>query len=417
MPIVQTREVQEGEEFLSDIRSSGRRLSPLPLSALEKRWKQVRDAMDEHGLDVLLVQSNNDFMGGYAKFFTDIPATFGYPVTVVFPKDDDMTVVVQGPFDSDRTISSDDRERPGTKRLLGAPYFSSAPYSMVYEAELVWTALNKYSNARIGIVSPSTMSAMLIDAVRRALPSGTELQDVTDVIDEIKAVKSEEEIVLIRETASLQDAALQAAFAAIRPGMHEYEITAIAHYECARRGSEQGLFLACSYQPGSPVRQSHMHLQARRIEKGDMFTLLVETNGPGGIYAEVGRCGYVGKVPSQVAEEHEIALAVRTYALDLVAEGLTCREIWDAYNDRLRELGRPSEQRLFFHGQGYDLVERPLIRRDEPMRLKPNMNLACHPNYIHNGMFMTICDNYLVDADLRLDRLHSIPEIVFECGE
>jgi len=33
------------------------------------------------------MQSNNDWMGGYVKWFTDVPATNGYPVTVIFPKD------------------------------------------------------------------------------------------------------------------------------------------------------------------------------------------------------------------------------------------------------------------------------------------------------------------------------------------
>ena len=37
-------------------------------------------------------------MGGYVKYFTDLPATNGYPMTVVFPQDDDMTMINQGAF-------------------------------------------------------------------------------------------------------------------------------------------------------------------------------------------------------------------------------------------------------------------------------------------------------------------------------
>ena len=44
------------------------------------------------------MQNNNDHMGGYVRWFTDMPATNGYPNTVVFPRDDEMTVVCQGPF-------------------------------------------------------------------------------------------------------------------------------------------------------------------------------------------------------------------------------------------------------------------------------------------------------------------------------
>ena len=70
---------------------------------LERRWSAVRAAMGERGIDVLFMQNNNDFMGGNVRYFTDIPAVNGYPIIVVFPKDDDMTVITMGPFGVDRT--------------------------------------------------------------------------------------------------------------------------------------------------------------------------------------------------------------------------------------------------------------------------------------------------------------------------
>jgi len=36
----------------------------------------------------------------------------------------------------------------------------------------------------------------------------------------------------------------------------------------------------------------------------------------------------------------------------------------------MRSRGLPAELRLYAHGQGYDLVERPLIRADETMNLR-----------------------------------------------
>ena len=51
--------------------------------------------MAREKIDVLLMQNNNDHMGGYVRYFTDMPATNGYPNTVVFPRDDEMTVVCQ----------------------------------------------------------------------------------------------------------------------------------------------------------------------------------------------------------------------------------------------------------------------------------------------------------------------------------
>src|SRR3990167_8150281 len=70
--------------------------TPISTAELERRWAAVRAAMEERHIDVLLMQNNNDHMGGYVKYFTDLPAMFGYPVTVMFPRDDLMSVISQG---------------------------------------------------------------------------------------------------------------------------------------------------------------------------------------------------------------------------------------------------------------------------------------------------------------------------------
>ncbi|MFZ0989054.1 MAG: hypothetical protein WAN27_15135, partial [Xanthobacteraceae bacterium] len=77
---------------------SERLQTPISTAELQRRWAAVRGAMEREQIDVLLMQNNNDHMGGYVKYFTDLPATNGYPLTVVFPRDDLMTLVSQGPF-------------------------------------------------------------------------------------------------------------------------------------------------------------------------------------------------------------------------------------------------------------------------------------------------------------------------------
>jgi len=68
---------------------------PIQISTqeLERRWTAVRSAMKDAGIDVLIMQNTNQFLGGYVKWFTDVPAFNGYPTTVMFPADDEMTVI------------------------------------------------------------------------------------------------------------------------------------------------------------------------------------------------------------------------------------------------------------------------------------------------------------------------------------
>src|SRR6267143_636312 len=115
---------------------------PISTAELERRWGAVRAAMAEHKIDALIMQSNNDWMGGYVKYFTDVPATNGYPVTVVFPKDERMTVIAQGPMGVVREFPPPgDPLRRGTTRFMGMPSYASCPYTAEYDAQLAEQAL------------------------------------------------------------------------------------------------------------------------------------------------------------------------------------------------------------------------------------------------------------------------------------
>jgi hypothetical protein len=93
--------------------------NPISTAELERRWAAVRTAMERDRIDVLMMQNNNDHMGGYVRYFTDMPATNGYPNTVLFPRDDEMTVVCQGPFGGSEPTAMGDQKKgdlPGSVR-------------------------------------------------------------------------------------------------------------------------------------------------------------------------------------------------------------------------------------------------------------------------------------------------------------
>ncbi len=390
--------------------------TPISTGELERRWGAVRAAMAEQRIDVLLLQNNNDFMGGYVKYFTDLPATNGYPVTVTFPRDEAMTVIAQGSFGTDRRLAPEG-EGPyrGVKRLLAVPSYASAHYTLGYEAELAETALEPYRGATIGLVGLGTLPVSLIDHLRRRFPTAKFL-DATELVDRIKCIKSAEEMALIRRTAALQDKALEAALWAVAPGKRDVEIAAVAEQVVLEGGGEQALLLSCSFTPGQPAPHANRHLQNRRMQAGDMYTLLVESNGPGGFYTETSRMIVLGKATQEMKDEFAFLLEARQFTLKQLKPGASCREIWDSYNQFMRQNGRPEEQRLYCHGQGYDMVERPLVRRDEPMRIAKDMNIVCHPTYLTPRLFATICDNYLIGADGVAEHIHGLPERLYELG-
>ena len=58
------------------------------------------------------------------------------------------------------------------------------------------------------------------------------------------------------------------------------------------------------------------------------------------------------------------------------------------------------------------MIERPVIRREEPLPISANMNIACHPSYNLDDLLVWVCSNYLVKED-GVEPLHKFPtEIV-----
>jgi len=398
---------------LSDI--SERLNHPLPTRELERRWALIRSAMEERGIDVLLAQANNDFMGGYVKYLTDLPATNGYAMTVIFPRDQPMTVIGQGAFGLDQGMPPEgDGVRRGVGRLMGTPSYASAHYSSGYDADLAAKALALYRSATIGLLGTAAISYALIDSLKSRELSTVKFLDASDLVDPIKAVKSADELAFVRQTAAAQDAAMSAVLAAIKPGMRELEVAAIAEHAGHEMGSEQGLFLAYSSPAGRPGQIVNRHLQGRVLRKGDQFSLLVENNGPGGFYCELGRTAVLGRATDEMQEQQAFVLEAQRFCLDLLRPGADPATIWHEYNRFMRENGRPEEKRIHFHGQGYDMVERPLIRFDESMPVGTNMYFALHPAFSTQRTYSWACDNFLLNSAGQVERLHLTPQIIFE---
>jgi Xaa-Pro aminopeptidase len=373
-------------------------------SERDRRWVAVRAAMREQGIDALVMQHNNPATG-YLRYFTDLVAG-GNPTSVVFPLEDELTVVRHGELGGAGAL-------PGVGPVRTTAHFNGAAFTGDYDAKLVAEALAPHAAGTIGLLGLTEMSHAFGCALARALPHAR-LVDATDLVDAIKVVKSEEERRAIHATAVLQDGAMEAALLAIRPGVRERDVAAAAVRWSMEQGSDHGTYMVGSGPPGRPAPPHPPAAQQRVIERGDVVTLLIENAGPEGYYAELGRTAVVGRAPAELVDELQFAMAAQRATLERLVPGTPCADVWEAHNAFMRQHGRPEEARIHCHGQGYDLVERPLARFDEPMAVAEGMCMACHPAYAARGIWSWVCDNVIVGADGPGPRLHRTPQRIFE---
>ena len=380
-------------------------------SELERRWKAVRQAMAEKKLDFLLVQNSTDYLGGYVKWFTDMPALHNYPVTVIFPREDEMTTIWSGPGPPAEPNPPKWSLR-GVKKRISVPIIPSLDYSSIFDAQKAVEELSPYKNCRIGLVGMGFISAAFYKYITEHL-TGVAFEDATDLVDAIKVIKSDEEIHYIRETCEMQDAAFEHALTRIQPGRRDYQVYADVRQKCMEMGSEQQLVMVGSAPAGKTGVMYYEHFGNRVIEEGDTFTILIESNGPSGFYGHVARIICLGKPSAELEEQFELAKMAQKVTLDLMKPGADSRDIWDANNEFLRSNGYPEETRIYAHGQGYDLVERPSFDPVETMKIEAGMNIAVHPSVVSEKAFAFVCENYIVAESGVKECLHKTPQKIF----
>lgn len=116
--------------------------------------------MNRKGIDILLMQNDNQFLGGYVRYFTDIPAEQGYPVSVLFSDNDEMITI---------TSSSPNNPNPplwsvrGVGSRIGTPYFRSMHCTNEFDAREIVKVLKSRNDKVVGIVVMRLINAALFD--------------------------------------------------------------------------------------------------------------------------------------------------------------------------------------------------------------------------------------------------------------
>jgi Xaa-Pro aminopeptidase len=389
---------------------SERILMPISTDELERRWREIRRMMAEKGLDCLLMQSNSQMMGGYVRWFTDVPAVNGYPITVLFPLEGGMILISSGgpPLPS----YPEEWALRGVEESLPAPYFLPFNYTKHLDAEIVVRKLRSKGARTVGILGENYIPASMYNYLRENLPS-VDLVEAAGYVDEIKAVKSEEELSFIRRCVEIQDIGMKETARLLKPGMREFELRAALEHMMMDLGSEEKWIMIGSAPPGGNSKQKPPFLQNRVIEKGDEVCVMIEVNGPGGFYGEVGRIYCLGRPSAEIRRMWSDAVEAQRLSASMLTPGRSPSEIFAAHNAFLTDRGYPPEGRLYAHGQGYDLVERPAIRPDEPMLIRDNMLVAIHPRLVSKAGQVYCCDNYFV-AKGGAVRLHATPQELIE---
>ena len=384
------------EEILN--REDQRRYS-LSQHELERRWKAVRVRMAAKGISHLVVQSQQRFVGGYLRWFTDLPGT-NYPTTAIFPLDEDMTIIGHGAPAPATPASPPDWAMRGVKERINTPAFPNVWWEDAWDAEKAVEVIKRKKPNTVGLVGLGNMSAALYENLRRGL-QGVNVINATDLVDEVRMVKSEEEIKLHRDAAYLHEMSLGVAKKAIRPGRTVGEVAEEIRHAQVFAGSEEQQIMITFGQPGATLytQTSWGNTVVRRtLRERDIVNILIESSAAGGYWYDLRRFFCIGSAPQELQEAHAIVKEARNILAANLKPGVVPGVALEACDAFLKSKGCPPESRVVGHGQGLDLVERPVIRREETAKLQVGMVLSMHPTAKTKYAMSSLADTYVIES-------------------
>ena len=382
------------EDFLN--RADRRRYS-LASHELERRWKAVRQRMAARGIDFLVVQSQQRFAGGYFRWFTDIPGA-NFPISAVFPLDDDMTIIAHGPPAPEPPGNPGKWSLRGVKERLNTPALPNVWLEDAWDAEQAAAVILRKKPRTVGLVGLGNMSgAMYLNLVKGL--QGVTFVNASDMVDEVRMVKSEEELRLHRESAVLHEMGYAIAKRAIAPGRTAGEaMEEIRHAQVLAGSEEQQISMTFGPTDAAPFSQHNWgNTYIRRpFREGDIVNLLIESSAAGGYFYDLRRFLCIGSVPKELHRAYAIAKEARLIMMEKLRPGVTPKVALGASDRFLKGKGFPPETRMAGHGQGLDIGERPIMRADEPAIMESGMVLSVHPTARTKHMAVCIADTHVI---------------------
>jgi Xaa-Pro dipeptidase len=209
---------------------------------------------------------------------------------------------------------------------------------------------------------------------------GIEVRDGQQTMHDAREIKSHDEILLLSTSAALVDGAYQDIVEALKPGVRENQIVAMATKKLYELGSDDVESInAVSGERCNP----HPHnFSDRLIRPGDQafFDIMSAFNGYRTCYYRTFSVGYA--TPAQ-RDAYKRCREWIDASIDLIRPGVTTDTVARAW-PKAEEFGFSSEMEAFGlqfgHGLGLALHERPVISRlnslEHPMEIKAGMVFA-----------------------------------------
>lgn len=340
------------------------------------RLGRIDEQMKNDGLDCIITM-RVDNVRYLTSFRPNSPNLFYYFRYAAVKAIGDAPWALVASGDYDRAINHMPWLNQRVKPLPMDPMLSVARFKEIFDE------LGLTKGARIGI---DEMGFQLFEVFKETFPDYI-FVDGRQTFAKAKAIKSADEIGLIKQACAIAEAGTQVAIDQLRPGLTEIEVSAMIHNEMLLRGSEGGHTHPTQVNSGENAITLTRFPTERIIRNGD-FVLMDVGCCYNGYHSDYCRTVMAGKPLNNEQKRVYTAVYDATMAaLEACKPGAPTTDIDQASREVLRKAGY--EKYWYFgvtgHATGLALQESPIIgevsaKGEKPWIIEPGMVFCIEPS-------------------------------------
>jgi Xaa-Pro dipeptidase len=359
---------------------------------IERRMRNLRSSLDNAECGIAVSFHNSYYLSG-----VPIPPWGRYAITIV-PVDDSPAIVVPA-FDKERVAE----HSPITDIRT---YTDQEKPSLDAAIDLTADFVKERKLQKIGIELGS-ITVLGMELLKKRLPNA-QFTDMTDTVDSMRLVSSNEELELIRKASEIADIGMETFAAESRVGKPELSIVDQAiscmNEAIASRYPQMESDVRCSTQQGMRSFQAHGSSVGEKLRSGQILESVIEVS-LWHYQASVERGMMIGAPTAKQRQALETMIEAHDKAVEAVRPGVKFSEIdrisrsvflragftrVDAGTGLIRGITSP----------WYGRIDKGNIRRYNDSILVPNMVMTVEPCALVSGVGNPRhCDMVLVTKD------------------
>ena len=235
------------------------------------------------------------------------------------------------------------------------------------------------------------------ESLKKQLPAKIQLQPLSGAIEQLRMIKDELELNLIRASVHANSRALENALRRLKTGISEADFAAEIDYQNRKLGAEAPAFDTI-VATGARAALPHAHPGATKIEPG---MLLIDMGAfRNGYASDMTRMVHLGSAKPKYRKAYKAVLEAQLAAIAAVKPGTTTGKVDRAARDVLKSHGLDKEFiHSTGHGLGLEIHEPPRIGKKAKTVLEAGMAITIEPGvYIEGWGGIRIEDTVVVTS-------------------